>query len=60
MNLEKMKKSLESLLTNDVIQGMTEEQKEQINKALNTKIDVENIDARIQELHNIGKHGIKN
>ena len=59
MDLEQLKGQLKGLLTDEVIQGMTEAQKATINKALNTKVDVKNIDKRISELQKIAKNGIK-
>lgn len=60
MDLEKLKGSLQGLLSEDVIKGMTPEQQETINKALNTKIDISDIDKRISELQKIAKNGVKN
>jgi hypothetical protein len=60
MDLEQLKGSLKGLISEDVIKGMTPEQKKTINKALNTNIDISNIDKRISELQKIAKNGVKN
>jgi hypothetical protein len=60
MDLEQLKGSLKGLLSEDVIKGMTPEQQKTINKALNTNIDISNIDKRISELQKIAKNGVKN
>lgn len=60
MNLDRLKDQLQGLLSEDVIKAMTPEQQKQINTALNTKIDIKDVDKRISELQKIAKHGVKN